>query len=102
MKRKFNWNVRTTVGMIIGILTPVIAIPLVMEIIALKDNFAFSRLWHEFLRNHAVQSKFISLACIPNLGWFYLFLNKERYDLARGVIIGCACFIPYIIYLVFG
>jgi hypothetical protein len=101
MKTKFKWNVRVTVGMIIGILTPVLAIPLVMEIIALKDSFTFNRLWMEFLRSSTVQSKFVSLACIPNLGWFYLFLNKERYDLARGVIIGCGCFIPYIIYLVF-
>jgi hypothetical protein len=101
MKRRFKWNIRVTVGMIIGILTPVIAVPLVIGLIALAQNFYFSQLWYKFLHDDSVQSKFISLACLPNLGWFYLFLNKERYDLARGVIIGCGCFIPYIIYLVF-
>jgi len=101
MKIKFKWNVRVTVGTIIGIFTPLVAIPLVIGIIALSQDFPFSTLWYKFQHDDTVQSKFLSLSCIPNLGWFYLFLNKERYDLARGVILGCACFIPYIIYLVF-
>lgn len=101
MKLQFRWNIRITVGLIIGILTPLIGIPLVMWIIAMIQDFQFIQLWSKFKMNKEVQSKFISLACLPNLGWFYLFLNKERYDLARGVIIGCACYIPYIIYVVF-
>lgn len=102
MKRKFNWNIRITAGMLIGLLTPVIAIPLVIWLISLAQNFMFAQLWYKFTVDSSVQSKFLSLACLPNLLWFYLFLNRERYDLARGVIIGSALFIPYIIYLVFG
>lgn len=101
MKRKFRWNIRLTVGFLIGFLTPVISIPLVIWILAVFQDFYFSQLWYKFTVNTMVQSKFLSLACIPNLLWFYLFLNKERYDLARGVIIGCAAFIPYIVYVVF-
>ena len=101
MKRKFTWNARVTAGFLIGLLTPVVAIPLVMELIALAQDFMFSQLWYKFWYDSSVQSKFLSLACLPNLGWFYLFINKERFDLGRGVIIGTAIYIPYIVYLVF-
>jgi len=101
MKRKFSWNIRITVGLIIGLLTPLIAVPLVIWLISIAQDFYFIQLWHKFTVDKSVQSKFISLACLPNLGWFYLFLNKERYDLARGIIIGSAIFVPYIIYVVF-
>lgn len=101
MKRKFNWNIRITAGLVIGVMTPLVFIPLVIWGIALLQHFHFVQLWHKFSVDTSVRSKFISLSCLPNLGWFYLFLNKERYDLARGVIFGCALFIPYIIYLVF-
>jgi hypothetical protein len=102
MKLKFNWNIRVTVGLIIGLLTPALAVPLVIWLISLAENFYFIQLWDRFWGSSTIQSKFVSLACLPNLAWFYLFLNKERYDLARGVIIGCACYIPYVMYIVFG
>ena len=101
MKRKFSWNIRITVGLMIGLLTPMIAVPLVIWLISIAQDFLFIQLWHKFMVDKSVQAKFISLACLPNLGWFYLFLNKERYDLARGIIIGSAIFVPYIVYVVF-
>ena len=101
MKRKFSWNARTTVGLVIGFLTPMIAVPLVICLIAWAQDFYFAQLWHKFSVDKLVQSKFISLAIIPNLGWFYLFLNKERYDIARGIIIGSAIYLPYILYINF-
>jgi hypothetical protein len=48
-----------------------------------------------------VKSKVISLAIIANLIWFYLLLNRSKYEMARGVIIGSICFLPYILYLNF-
>ncbi|AEA43200.1 hypothetical protein [Fluviicola taffensis] len=99
MKRKFTWNSRVTVGMIIGIISPFLFVPLIVGLIAWSQNYPYSVLWNNFTGSIVAQSKFISLSIIPNLIWFYLFLNKERYDLARGVIVGSALFLPFILYV---
>ena len=99
MKRKFNWNARTTAGMLIGILSPLICVPLTILIISLTQHYPFSLFWDRFFVDLNVMSKFLSLSIIPNLVWFYVFLNKERYDLARGIIVGSALFLPFIIYV---
>jgi hypothetical protein len=96
---KISWNTKRTVGLIIGIVSPFVFVPLIILLISWSQNFYFSVLWHKFTGNMIAQSRFISLAIIPNLLWFYLFLNKERYDIARGIIIGSAIFIPFIIYV---
>ncbi len=99
MKKRFNWNARTTVGMLIGILSPFICVPLTIWIISLAQHYPFSLFWDRFFIDLNVMSKFLSLSIIPNLIWFYVFLNKERYDLARGIIVGSALFLPFIIYV---
>ncbi len=99
MKRRFNWNARTTAGMLIGILSPLICVPLTIWIISLTQHYPFSLFWDRFFVDLNVMSKFLSLSIIPNLIWFYVFLNKERYDLARGIIVGSALFLPFIIYV---
>ena len=43
----------------------------------------------------------LTISIISNLGWFYLFLNKEIYDIAMGIIIGSLMFAPYIIFIKF-
>jgi hypothetical protein len=96
---KISWNTKRTVGLIIGIISPFIFVPLIILLISWSQNFYFSVLWNKFTGNMIAQSRFISLAIIPNLLWFYLFLNKERYDIARGIIIGSAIFIPFIVYV---
>lgn len=99
MKRRFNWNARTTAGMLIGILSPFICVPLTILVISLTQHYPFSLFWDRFFVDLNVMSKFLSLSIIPNLVWFYVFLNKERYDLARGIIVGSALFLPFIIYV---
>lgn len=99
MKNKLYWNIRLTAGTTIGALSPLLVIPFTMLIIAFAQDFYFSVLWHKFTFDLVVQSKFISLSIIPNLVWFFFFLNRERYDLARGIIIGSALHLPYIIYI---
>lgn len=99
MNRKFYWNIRLTAGTVIGALSPLLLFPLTLYVIALTQNFYFEQLWHKFTIDVVIQSKIISLSIIPNLAWFFLFLNKERYDIARGIIIGSACFLPYIVYI---
>lgn len=99
MKKRFSWNARVTVGTVIGVVSPLIIVPITMLVIAWAQNFYFSVLWSKFFSDLAVMSKFLSLSIIPNLVWFYFFLNKERYDLARGIIIGSALHLPFILYV---
>jgi hypothetical protein len=99
MKLKFTWNVRTTVGLTIGLLSPIIISPLTVFIIATLQKYEFAYLWGRFMHEMPIQSKIVSLSIIANLAWFYLFLNKERWDLARGIIIGSALYIPFIVYV---
>ena len=99
MKRRFTWNSRVTAGTLIGVICPIIILPLTMVLIAWAQNFYFSVLWSKFFSDLAIMSKFLSLSIIPNLIWFYFFLNKERYDLARGIIIGSALHLPFILYV---
>ena len=99
MKRRFTWNARIAVGTGIGFLSTLIFIPVTIAVLAWSQDFYFSQLWSKLLIDIKVQSKFISLSIIPNLLWFYFFLNRERYDIARGIILGSALFLPYIIYI---
>jgi hypothetical protein len=41
----------------------------------------------------------ISLAIIANLLWFYLCLNREKYGLAMGIIMGTILYLPYVLYV---
>lgn len=92
-------NRKHIAGAIIGIVVPLILIPLVVGFLSWTDKTrTFEYLWDEFTRSTIKQSRILSLAVIPNVAVFYLFLNKERYDLAKGVIVGSACFLPFIIY----
>lgn len=99
MKVSLKWNIRTTVGTLIGVISPMLIVPLTILLISYLHNFQYQQLWHNFLDNATTQSKFLSLSIIANLFWFYFFLNKERWDLARGVIIGSALYLPYIVYV---
>lgn len=101
MKLRLSWNMRRTVGLAMGILLPLVCIPLVIALLSWAQNFYFAQLWSAFTHNVDTQSKLISLSIIPNLGIFFLFLNKERYDIARGIILGSGLYLPYIIYLKF-
>jgi hypothetical protein len=96
-----NWTKNHTLGMIIGFIGPLIYIPIILFIIAKTQNFYFEQLWYKFTVNQTAQGKFISLAIIPNLIWFYLFLNKEKYNFAMGIILGSALYLPYILYITF-
>ncbi len=99
MKRRFTWNARIAVGTAIGALSPLLLIPATIAVLAWSQDFYFSQLWSKLFIDIKVQSKFLSLSIIPNLLWFYFFLNRERYDIARGIILGSALFLPYIIYI---
>jgi hypothetical protein len=96
-----NWSKQHTFGLIVGIIAPMVFMPLIVWFMSKTQSFYFEQLWYKFLNNHAAQGKIISLSIIPNLIWFYWSLNKTKYNFAMGVIIGSAMYLPYILYLTF-
>lgn len=96
-----NWTKAHTKGLILGLLSPLIFIPIVMLLFAWMQNFHFSQLWYKFEYDQMIRSKIISIAIISNLLWFYLSINKDKYGLAMGIIIATICYLPYILYVNF-
>ena len=97
MKIKIKKN--HLVGFGIGILSPLLSIPIVLFILASVTSVSYGYIWEQFITFPEYTSKYTSLALISNLLWFYLFLNREYYDVARGIIFAMLCFIPYMIYV---
>ena len=82
----------------IGLLSPIIVLPLVLFILSMVYSYDFSYFWNQFVQNTQYTSKYLSLACIPNLFWFYMFLNREKYSIARGIILATLTLVPFAIY----
>ncbi|MDG1348007.1 MAG: hypothetical protein P8M61_05025 [Crocinitomicaceae bacterium] len=96
-----NWNRSHTLGLIIGIILPILIVPLVILILSWAQNFYYEQLWYRFMNNNSTMSKMLTLAVLANLGLFYIYLNKEKYQFAMGVILGTVCYLPLIVYFVF-
>ncbi|MDG1859081.1 MAG: hypothetical protein P8I94_08260 [Emcibacteraceae bacterium] len=96
-----NWNRSHTLGLIIGIILPILIVPLVILILSWAQNFYYEQLWYRFMNNNSTMSKMLTLAVLANLGLFYIYLNKEKYQFALGVILGTVCYLPLIVYFVF-
>ncbi len=96
-----NWGKLHTLGLIIGIISPLIFIPLVIVLLSWLENYVFEQLWYKFLNDPSVRAKIVSLAIISNLIWFYMMLNREKWGLAMGIIVGTIAYLPYILYVNF-
>ena len=96
-----KWTTDHTKGVILGVITPIIFIPLVVLVMSFLQSYYFEQLWDKFLLNTPFRIKIMTISIISNLAWFYFFLNRERFNVARGVIIGSLLFAPYIVYVKF-
>jgi hypothetical protein len=94
-----NWSWEHTKGLLIGLFSPIVLVPLVIVIMAEFHNYPFEYLWKQFLNIDMVRSKFLSLAIIANLLWFYLTINREKYGLGMGIIAGTILYLPYVLYV---
>jgi uncharacterized membrane protein len=94
-----DWSWEHTRGLLVGLFSPIVFVPLVIVIMAEFQNYPFEYLWKQFLNMDMVRSKFLSLAIIANLLWFYLSLNRERYELGMGIILGTILYLPYVLYV---
>lgn len=82
MKMKFKDSL--LFGLILGLLIPVLGV-----LIFYYSKFAAVDLLQfiQVATKHKVLSPMLSLCAILNLGTFYLFLNKNLYLTARGIIL---------------
>lgn len=96
-----KWSMDHTKGVLLGIITPLIVLPLVLLVIGWTQDYYFEQLWTKFVNNNPYRIKMITISIIANLGLFYFFLNRERFNIAMGIILGSLVFAPYIIYIKF-
>lgn len=96
-----NWSMDHTKGVLLGLLIPLLFIPIVLFFIAWTQDYYFEYLWNKFTLSGPYRIKIMTISIIANLGLFYFFLNRERYNIAMGIILGSICYAPYIIYIKF-
>lgn len=97
--RKWTWD--HTKGMALGLITPLLFVPLVLLAISWMQDYYFEMIWNKFSFNTQYRIKIITISIIANLIWFYFFLNRERFNVAMGVILGSILYAPYVIYIKF-
>ena len=95
---KINFTREHAIGLLIGVVSPLVFLPVVLLILSFAQNTSFNYLWDQVVQFPEYRSKYISLALISNLVWFYLFLNREKYNYSYGIILGMIVFVPYMIY----
>lgn len=96
-----NWSIEHTKGLVIGVISPLLFVPIVLVVIGWMQDYSFSQLWYKIEYNDPYRIKVLTIAAISNLIWFYFFLNRENYKAAYGVIFGLIVYAPYIIYIKF-
>ena len=96
-----NWSMDHTKGLILGFITPLLCVPLVLFLMSWLQDYYFEFLWKKFSYNTNYRIKIVTLSIIANLIWFYIFLNRERWNFAMGIILGSVIYAPYIIYIKF-
>lgn len=94
-----NWNREKTFGLLIGVLWPMIFMPVVLLIISVSQNQSYKYIWEITFSSSEFTSRYLSLALISNLLWFYFFLNRQKYQLVYGIIIGMIVYVPYMVYV---
>jgi hypothetical protein len=77
-------------GTLVGIIIPVITL-LIIYSVKIEQYKSIENFYNLLLTNNALTS-ILSLSVLPNLGAFYLFLNKHLYLPARGVIFATLLF----------
>lgn len=96
-----NWSKGHTYGLIIGIATTIICIPLVILILSKVDNQEFSSMWLKFKILNDEKSRIISLASIANLIWFHTFYRKHKDAFSMGIIMSTVVSLLVILYFKF-
>lgn len=82
--RRFTWDNEHLKGLLLGILTTIIAFPIAAY---LQGRYSgSSSVWYYLSFVHDLQAKVLGWAAIPNLIWFHFFLRKKKWGLGKGII----------------
>ncbi|MBM3418115.1 MAG: hypothetical protein FJY17_04225 [Bacteroidetes bacterium] len=90
---------QTLIGLLIGLVSPFVFLPVVWFFLGQSQNYTFEYMKLQFELSDTIKSKHLSLALISNLIWFYYFLNKEKYLITRGLILGMLVYAPFMVYI---
>lgn len=96
--RKFD---SILLGTLIGIVTSVIAVLAFYIYFLIKYQLPFNDYVSLLSHFHAFFYPIISLAGLPNLLIFYLFLNKEKFRTARGIILATFIIVAFVVVIKF-
>lgn len=96
-----NWNKEHTIGLIIGVVTIVLAIPVVVFILSVLEERSFTYKWGNFKLSPTEKSRVISLAAIANLLWFHLSMKSKKWNRGMGVILATMLVLVVSLYLKF-
>ena len=83
---------RMWIGVVLGLLVPTLGIVLVyLYSLAMHygkgDEIVSLGVMLQNVKSLLMLSKFMSVGCILNLGVFFLFINRDYFNIARGVIL---------------
>lgn len=96
---KNNITKENIFGFLIGIISPIVFLPVVLLFLSFVQDTTVYYLWEQFKISDVHRSKDLSLSLISNLIWFYVFLNTDRYPYVRGILLGMFFYVPYMIYV---
>lgn len=96
---KNNITKENVFGFLIGIISPIVFLPVVLLFLSFVQDTTVYYLWEQFKISDVHRSKDLSLSLISNLIWFYVFLNTDRYPYVRGILLGMFFYVPYMIYV---
>ena len=96
-----KWSKGHTFGMLLGIVTPLLVVPILLLALSYIQDYDFSFLWRKFTLNSPYRVQMITISIIANLIWFYYFINRSKWDHGMGIILGSIALAPYIVYVKF-
>jgi hypothetical protein len=94
-KSKFD---QIYIGLIIGLLIPIITVFTVF--LFSQHGKTFLEFIHEY-NERQILTKLVSLCALPDLGIFYLLLNKQWYKAGKGVIAAVFMMVFWVLYMNF-
>lgn len=96
-----NWGKQHTIGFLIGLGTTIICCLIVIGILSYQKGVSYSLMFQRFTFLKVITAQVISLASIGNLIWFHIFLRREKWPIAMGVIMATVINLLIIIYFKF-
>lgn len=94
---KFKITKEFAFGVLVGLISPFVFLPLVIQLMVWIEHHQFSLLWDQFFIDRSAHTKLLSMSIVSNLIWFYLALNN-RINFSRGVLIASLLFVPYVLF----